>query len=191
MAPKPGRHDESFVVIAEIAGPHGVRGDAKLKTFTDDPMTIARFEELWLAEDKPPVGISDVRGYKTGALARLAHLGTPEAIKEARGTTLMVPRSALPEPEDEEEYYYTDLIGLRVEDETARIIGEVTQVEDFGAGDILTIRSAQSRKLITLPFTKAMVPTVDLSAGRLVIDAQAAEPYLNAGKSAEKTESQP
>ena len=88
-----------------------------------------------------------------------------------RGVALYVPRAMLPETE-EDEFYHEDLIGLRAEDTSGQLIGEVVGVQDHGAGDILEVRAADGTAL-DFPFTKAVVPVVDLAGRRLVIDPPA------------------
>ena len=101
-------------------------------------------------------------------LAKLSGVETREAAEALKGLKLYVPRSALPTPE-EGEYYYADLIGLAVETLDGAAFGRVQALYDFGAGDLLEVKTAHG-KLVMLPFTEAAVPVVDVSAGRLVVD---------------------
>jgi 16S rRNA processing protein RimM len=85
-----------------------------------------------------------------------------------RGVRLYVARAALPEPEDTEEFYQADLIGLAAEDPQGRPLGRVAGVENYGAGDFLEIAPAEGAPLL-VPFTKAAVPLIDLEGGRVVV----------------------
>jgi 16S rRNA processing protein RimM len=80
-----------------------------------------------------------------------------------------VPRERLPVP-DAEEFYYADLIGLRAEDTAGRTIGSVVAVHNFGAGDILEIAPAGGGDTVMLPFSTAVVPSVEIAAGRIVVE---------------------
>jgi 16S rRNA processing protein RimM len=84
------------------------------------------------------------------------------------GVELYLPRESLPAPE-EDEFYIADLIGLRAETPDGAEIGVIVAVRNFGAGDILEIAPAAGGETLMFPFTKAVVPTVDLSAGRVVL----------------------
>ncbi|HMA14972.1 MAG TPA: ribosome maturation factor RimM, partial [Kiloniellaceae bacterium] len=86
---------------------------------------------------------------------------------------LYVERAALPEPEDAEEFYHADLIGLRVEDAAGRLLGHVKAVENHGAGDLLEVDRAEGQGPLLLPFTRRVVPLVDLAGGRLVAEPPA------------------
>lgn len=88
-----------------------------------------------------------------------------------KGTELFVPRSAFPDPE-EDDFYYSDLVGLDVKSTDGKRIGKIIGVEDFGAGTILEIqpvKSAENQNSFYHPFTKIAVPKVDIKAGRVVI----------------------
>lgn len=156
-----------LVVIAAVAGAHGVRGDAKLKAF-GDPAALSRYGPLL---DEAGEVVLTPKGCKPGGggfvVARLAESFTREQVEALKGTRLHVPRSALPEPA-EDEFYYADLLGLAVEDLDGAPLGKVKSVQDFGAGDLLEIEGPEG--VWFLPFTKAAVPHVDLKAGKLIAD---------------------
>ncbi|MBB5694058.1 ribosome maturation factor RimM [Muricoccus pecuniae] len=151
------------ILVGEFGRPHGVRGLIHLRSHTAEPAAIAgygplsdesgarRFVLKWLAE-----GLVQVEGVTDrDAAARLT------------GTRLYVDRDALPPPE-EDEFYLADLIGLRAETEGGELLGTVSAVEDFGAGSVLTLRDANGRESL-FPFTRAVVPVVEIAAGRIVV----------------------
>ena len=93
-----------------------------------------------------------------------------------KGTQLFVPRSALPEPDDDD-FYYADLVGLEVKSTDGKRLGTIRGVHDFGAGDMLEIqppKSADTQASWFHPFTKRAVPKIDLKAGRIVIHVEEA-----------------
>ena len=105
---------------------------------------------------------------KGGLLAAVAGVEDRDAAEAMRGVKLYVPREALPATDDDEEYYYADLVGLRVETADGAVLGRVKAVHDFGAGDVLeVVFEAGGNEL--LPFTRDMVPVVDVAGGRLVV----------------------
>ena len=154
------------VCLAAIAGAHGVRGLIKLKAFTADPADVFAYGPL-SDEAGRRLEITLKGSGKGGLLAEIAGVRDREAAQALRGTRLFVPRDALPAPA-EDEFYHADLIGLAAETEDGRPLGRVTAVFDFGAGDLLEIE-AESGATVTLPFTKAAVPEIDLAGGRLVV----------------------
>lgn len=106
----------------------------------------------------------------TGGLgARLSGVDTREAAEALKGVTLWADRDKLPVLPDDE-FYHADLIGLAVYDTGGVLLGKVRAIYDHGAGDILEIFGPGRKQTLLLPFTRAVVPTVDLSAGRIIAD---------------------
>jgi 16S rRNA processing protein RimM len=106
----------------------------------------------------------------TGGLgARLSGIATKEEADALKGATLWADRDRLPHLPDDE-FYHADLIGLPVQDTGGALIGTVRAVLDFGAGDILEVHVPGRKTTLMLPFTRAVVPTVDLTAGRIIAD---------------------
>jgi 16S rRNA processing protein RimM len=162
-----GRTPEPRVCVAAVAGAQGVRGWVRLKTFTERPEDALAYGAL---QDEPGTRVFRMkrRGLAKGLLvAEVEGVTDRDAAAALRGTRLYVPRGALPPPE-EDEFYHADLIGLAVEDAAGKTLGRVRALYDFGAGDVLEVADAQGG-LSVLPFTKAVVPTVDLAGGRLVV----------------------
>ncbi|VXC86463.1 Ribosome maturation factor RimM [Oceanicaulis sp. 350] len=157
--------EEELVVIAAVAGAHGVRGDVKIKPF-GDPAQVCSYGPFL---DKSGAVILTPTQAKPGpngtVTIRLKENLTREQVQAMKGTLLHAPRSALPELE-EDEFYYSDLIGLNVEDLEGEALGKVKSVQDFGAGDLLEISGPDG--VWFLPFTKTAVPHMDLAASKLV-----------------------
>ena len=153
--------------LAAIAAPHGVRGLVKLKTFTEVPEDVAAYGPLSDESGGRSFKLTLKGKAKGGVIALIDGVTTREQAEALKGTRLYVARAALPEIEEEDTYYQADLLGLRVETETGEALGEVLTVPNYGAGDFLEIRTPEGH-MLTLPFTKAAVPVVDIAGGRLV-----------------------
>ncbi len=156
------------VCVAVLAGAYGVRGELRLKSFTAEPRAIADYSPL-TGDDGQEYDVTLGSPIKGGFSARLTGISSREAADALRGTRLYVPREKLPALPDDE-FYHADLIGLEVVDTGGAIVGRVRAVLDHGAGDLLEVALPGGSRTILLPFTRATVPTVDLSAGRLVAD---------------------
>ena len=154
------------VTVAAIAGAFGVKGEVRLKSFTAEPSAVGDYGPL-AAEDGRTFEVSALRPIKGGFAARLSGVRTREEAEALRGTRLTAPRSALPDP-GEDEWYQADLIGLMVLDPGGAEIGRVKAVLTHGPQDLLEVHRPQGTALI--PFTRAIVPTVDVAAGRIVAD---------------------
>ncbi len=157
------------VCLGAVAGAYGVRGEVRLKSFCALAEDIAAYGPL---EDEAGTRRFQVTltGVAKGALtARLSGVAGREAADALRGTRLYAPRDRLPPPQDDE-YYHADLIGLSVHDTGGAELGSVRAVHNHGATDLLEVQGPGLRETVLLPFTRAVVPTVDLARGRLVAD---------------------
>lgn len=161
------------VLVGAIVGVHGVKGAVKIKSFTAAPMTLATLTPLYAGEDGPALRLHAVRETKAGLLAMVRGVDDREAALRLRGTALYTERAALPARLQADEYFATDLIGLRVQDLEGGEIGHVHAVENYGAGDILVIALAGEsapRQQAMAPFTRQAVPVVDLERGAIMLD---------------------
>ena len=162
--------DDNRVCLGAVAGAFGVRGEVRLKSFTARPEDIAAYGPLETADRARSFRVTLTGQATKGALVgRLSGIGSKEAADALRGTRLCVPRDRLP-PLDEDEFYHADLIGLDVYDTGGVRLGQVRAVHNHGADDLLEVHGAGMRASVLLPFTAQAVPTVDLTAGRIVAD---------------------
>lgn len=157
------------VCVAAIAGAFGVRGEAKLKAFTDDPAAVGDYGPLHTETGDRVFTLKLTRQIKGGYAARLTGVETREEAEALKGTRLYADRAALPEP-DEDEFYYTDLLGLRIETEGGTRLGKIKAIQDFGAGDVIEYLPEGGGESRYLPFTREIVPRVDISGGRIIAD---------------------
>lgn len=160
----------SLVLMGIVIAAHGVRGAVKVKSLADPPDALLSYGPL-LDEAGEPQGRAQrlSGGDLTKGVLILAFVGISDrtAAERLKGQRLYVPRAALPIPA-EDEFYHVDLIGLRVEGLAGMSLGAVRAVRNFGAGDILEVET--SRGIDYLPFTRAAVPKVDLTAGLILAD---------------------
>lgn len=158
-----------LILVGVFGAPHGVRGELRLKSFTADPMAIAGYGPLSDAAGARTWRIAQARPVKDDMLVvRIDGVADRDAAARLTNVTLHVPRDRLPPIDDEDEYYQADLIGLRVETVSGDPLGTVAAVFDFGAGEILDVTPPDGGVHLLLPFTRAVVPVVDLAGGRLV-----------------------
>jgi 16S rRNA processing protein RimM len=133
---------DCLVVLAAVIGAHGVRGEVRLKLFTDD---LARYRSFETGGGV--LTLLSVRDGSNGAVARFAEVTDRTAAEALRGTTLSVLRSALP-PLDDGEYYHADLIGEEAHSSTGEPLGRIAAVENYGAGDLIEIERADGRRFL-------------------------------------------
>ncbi|WP_176224496.1 MULTISPECIES: ribosome maturation factor RimM [unclassified Paracoccus (in: a-proteobacteria)] len=157
------------VCVGAIAGAFGVRGEVRLKSFTSQPNDIAAYSPLYTEDGSRSFTVRLTRPVTGGLGARLSGVETREEAEALKGVTLWADRDKLPVLPDDE-FYHADLIGLPVYDTGGQLLGKVRAIYDHGAGDILEVFGPGRRQTLLLPFTRAFVPTVDLTAGRIIAD---------------------
>jgi 16S rRNA processing protein RimM len=151
------------ITLAAIAGAHGVRGEVRLKLFTDSIASLAAHDRVLV--DGTSRRLLNVGGTGKSPTARLEAVTDRSAAEALRGTLIEVERDALP-PLEEGEYYHSDLLGLSCVDQDGKAVGTVSAVENYGAGDLLEIETDQGRKSL-IPFKPGIA---DLENGRIVLD---------------------
>jgi 16S rRNA processing protein RimM len=160
------------VCVGAITGSFGVRGEVRLKSFCAEPTDISRYGPLVTEDGSQSFEITLTRPVKSGFAARLTGVPTKEAADALKGTKLYAPRSALPALPDDE-FYYSDLIGLSVLDTGGATLGKIAAVVNHGAGDLLEVRGKGLQGAALIPFTSEIVPTVDLASRRVIVDPPA------------------
>jgi 16S rRNA processing protein RimM len=166
------------ILVGVFGAAHGIRGEVRLKSYTADPAAIRTYGPLLDANGMRRYVLEALRPTgKDMFVARVKGVSDRKSAEALNGIELFVPRDALPSPGDEE-FYHTDLIGLRVENERGEVLGSVVALHNFGAGDILEIVSppdATDKTTAMLAFTRALVPVVDVRGGRIVV---AIDPFV-------------
>jgi 16S rRNA processing protein RimM len=158
------------VCVAQIGAPHGLHGEVKLRSFTANPIAVADYGPLENEDGTARFEIEDLR-QSTGrggdyVIVRLRGVADRDAAEGLKGLKLFVPRDRLPAPEPDE-FYHADLIGLRAVTREGAEVGNVIAVHDFGAGAVLEI--SREDGTLMMPFNEGCVPTVDVTAGMIVV----------------------
>jgi 16S rRNA processing protein RimM len=157
------------ICVGAIAGAFGVRGEVRLKSFCAEPEAIAGYSPLWTEDGTRSFAVRITRTLNGALAARLTGIDTKDEADALRGTQLFTDRAKLPNLPDDE-FYHADLIGLTVLDAGGATLGTVRAVHNHGAGDILEVYQPGRKTALLLPFTREIVPTVDLKAGRIIAD---------------------
>lgn len=156
------------VVLAKITGVHGVKGQLKVKSFTSDPFAFADYGPLQLADTGRLLEVTNLQPHKDLFLVSFADVTDREKAEAIKGKELLVDRDKLPEPEPDE-FYFSDLQGLAVKNTQGQTVGQVVDVVNFGAGDLLEIRFSDRKKTELLAFNQDSVPDINLDEGFLII----------------------
>ena len=153
------------IALAAVAGAHGVRGELRLKLFTNSAENLKHYQTVFIGDAERK--LESVRSGPSGAVVRVEGIGDRSAAEALRGSLVEVDRSALP-PLEEGEYYHADLIGLACVDREGRELGSVVAVENYGAGDLLEVE-AGGGKIFLIPFKPGIA---ELDGERIVLDPE-------------------
>jgi 16S rRNA processing protein RimM len=160
--------------VARIGAAHGIRGEVKLWSFTQEPAAVADYGPLETQDGARRFEIESMRAAKDHFVARLAGIDTRAAAEALRNLDLYVPRERLPEIEEVDTFYHADLVGLAAVTADGSALGTVKALHNFGAGDIIEIAPLAGGETLMLPFTADAVPKVDLAARKIVVVPPAA-----------------
>jgi len=163
--PVSGDRSERRIALAAVAGAHGVKGELRLKLFSESAASLSAHQKLYVggAERR----LLSVRDGGKAAVARFDGIADRSAAEALRGSLVEVDRSALP-PLEEDEYYHADLIGLAALDREGTQLGTIVAVENYGAGDLLEIELDDGKRSL-IPFKAGIA---DLEEGRIVLDPE-------------------
>ncbi len=156
------------ICVGQIGAAHGVRGEVRLRSFTADPQAVASYGPFE-TEDGRVIAIEALRPAKDHFVATLAGIHDRDAAERLVNAKLFVPRDRLPELSAADEFYHADLIGLSAVNPAGETLGTVVAIHNFGAGDLIEVRFGASDKTEMIAFNEINVPSVDVGAGRVVI----------------------
>lgn len=160
------------ILVGVVGAPHGVRGEVRVKSFTEDPLAIASYGPLRSQDGRSAFKVAAVRALKDDmVVARFEGIASREAAAALTGLRLTVDRAALPAAA-EDEFYHADLIGLAAVSADGTPLGRVAAMVNYGAGDILEIVGEGGHSLL-VAFTAAFVPVIDIPGGRLTVSPAA------------------
>jgi 16S rRNA processing protein RimM len=157
------------ILVGRFGAPHGVRGEVRLQSFTQDPAGVAGYGPL-VAPDGRRFTLTSLRRLKgTMCVVRVAGVSDRAAAEALAQSELFIERSVLPPP-DEDEFYVADLVGLAAVGEDGRALGTIVDVPNFGGGDLLEVRHTEERETRLYPFTREVVPNIDFARRCVVVN---------------------
>jgi 16S rRNA processing protein RimM len=161
------QEDSERLLLGEIGAAQGLKGEVRIRSYTQDPAAIARYGALDDGKGGR-IEIESVRVTPKVLIARIKDVATREQAEALVHTKLYIERTRLPERE-EDEWYHIDLIGLAAIGPDGEPIGTVVGVHNFGAGDLIEIKPISGGATALLPFTRDTVPEVEVEGGRLTL----------------------
>ena len=164
---------QSLVLYGKITKRHGLYGEVKVFAFGGRPETLSGVGEVYVEvpERKEPrrFGLSRIKIQKNAAIVKLENVDTAEAADALKNLHVLVEKNDL-QPPGEDEYYWSDLIGLRVRTSRGDGIGEVKDLIGSGGHDILVIKSPERGREFLVPFVERFVTEVDLDGSTITVE---------------------
>jgi 16S rRNA processing protein RimM len=157
------------ICVAQIGAAHGIRGEVRLRSFTEDPAAIKTYGPLESEDGTRRFTIEALRPAKDHFVVRLAGVADRDAAEKLTNIKLFISRDLLPPIEDDDTFYHADLIGLAAVTPDGAALGTVTAILNFGAGDLVEIKSQGGGEPLMVPFTDTAVPEIDMAARRIVV----------------------
>lgn len=155
--------------VARIGAAHGVRGEVKLWPFTQNPLAVADYGPLETEDGTRRFEIETLRAAKDHLVARIAGIGDRDAAEKLRNVDLFVSRDKLPSIEEADTFYYADLVGMAAVTPDGVLLGKVTAIHNFGAGDLIEIATTAGGEPLLLPFSETAAPKVDTALRQITI----------------------
>ncbi len=160
--------DARRVLVGRFGAAHGVKGEIRLQSFTENPKSIGKFKPLTDATGARQFVIESLRPARDNIfVARVPGVNDRNAAEALRNIELYFERARFPKPA-KDEFYVADLVGMPATDPNGEHLGVIVNVANYGAGDILEI-SPPAGETLLIPFTLANVPEIDIGAGRVVV----------------------
>ena len=158
------------LLMGRIGAAHGISGEVRIQSFTEEPLALKDYGPPTTNRPGLVIEIESARATTNVLVARLKGIKDRTAAEKLNGVELYVERDRLPPPDDEDDFYHTDLIGLEVRLADGSVLGKVMAIPNFGASDLLEVRDERSGDTFLYPFTKAVVPEVHVAEGYLVVE---------------------
>ena len=157
------------IFLGQIGAAHGIKGQVRIATHTQDPEAIGSYGPLDTDRPGLTITLTKIRLQKNVVIAHIKGISDRTAAEQLNGVSLFIDRDKLPASEDEDDFYHADLIGLDARLDSGVSIGKVSAMPNFGAGDLIEVRDPESGDTYLYPFTKAVVPDVNIAGGYLTI----------------------
>jgi 16S rRNA processing protein RimM len=159
---------QDLVCLGVITGAHGIKGNVIIKSFTENQKDLFKYRPLTDATGTQNLDIQFIKFFKEQFLAKISGVTDRTSATGLKGLKLFAFQTSLP-PTKSNEFYYSELVGLRVYLPCGEYLGNVTAIQNFGAGDLLNISNASNTEFL-VPFTKDIVSEIDLTTGIINID---------------------
>ena len=160
---------KNLIKIGSFEGVHGIKGEVKLKSFTEIPENIFSFKEIFTESSKNPIKLKFIRKFKQIFICKIENVETRNDAENFKGLKLFVSRESFPKLTDEE-FYHSDLLKFQVYNLNKESFGKVISLDDFGAGLLAEVK--KNNKTFYLPIGKDFLKKIDYKDKQIFIDLE-------------------
>ena len=160
---------KNLIEIGSFVGVHGIKGDVKLKSFTEIPENIFSFKEIFVESYKNPIKLKLIRKLKQIFVCKIENVETRNDAENFKGLKLFIFRKSLPKLTDKE-FYYSDLLNFGVYNLNKEYFGNVISLEDFGAGLLVEVK--KNNKTFYLPIGRIFLKKIDYNKKQIILDLE-------------------
>ena len=158
---------KKLIEIGSFVGVHGIKGEVKLKSFTEIPENIFSFKEVFVESYENPIKLKFIRKFKQIFICKIENVETRSNAEIFKGLKLFISRKSLPKLIDGE-FYHSDLLNFKVYNLSKENFGEVISLEDFGAGLLVEVK--KNNKTFYLPMGKAFLKKIDYKNRQIILE---------------------
>lgn len=179
QSPDPITPPEHWVCVGRVLEAHGLTGELKVQSFTENPKHIGAYGPLLLVECDEVLTVLKVRGQKKDhVIIRAKEVCDRDTAELLKGQRLYIDKDKRPAIQEDDAFYMSDLEGLALRDKNDQLIGSVIRVHNYGAGDNLEIQLSDHKESVMVPFLKEWILAIDLEKKVVVIDQVYLREYL-------------
>ena len=160
---------KNLIEIGSFVGVHGIKGEVKLKSFTEIPENIFSYKEIFIESSENPIKLELIRKFKQIFVCKIENVETRNDAENFKGLKLFVSRESFPKLADEE-FYYSDLLNFQVYNLNKESFGKVISLENFGAGLLAEVK--KNNKTFYLPIGKDFLKKIDYKDKQVIIDLE-------------------
>ena len=160
---------KNLIEIGSFVGVHGIKGEVKLKSFTEIPENIFSFKEIFIETSDDPIKLNFVRKSKQIFVCKIENVLTRSDAEKLKGLKLFVLRESLPDLTDDE-FYHSDLLGFEVYNLNRENFGKVISLEDFGAGLLAKVK--KNKKTFYVPMGKSFLKEINYKIKQIILDLE-------------------
>ena len=160
---------QNLIEIGSFVGVHGIKGEVKLKSFTEIPENIFSFKEIFIETSDDPIKLNFVRKFKQIFVCKIENVETRSDAENFTGLKLFVSRESFPKLNDEE-FYHSDLLNFQVYNLNKESFGKIISLENFGAGLLAEVK--KNNKTFYLPIGKAFLKEIDYENEQIILDLE-------------------